>query len=194
MISNDRQYRSFELRAKDLEKEEEKYIVEGYACVFEQDTVLYSFDGVDYKEIVDRKAFDGCQMNDVVMNYNHSGKPVARTKNGSLNLTIDDYGLKIKANLGLSEESRRLYEEITNGLIDKMSFAFTIKEDSYDNKEHTRRVLQIDRLFDVAAVDIPAYEQTSISARSLFDSEEEMARLLEKRNLQIENIKKLLED
>ena len=63
-------------------------------------------------------------MRDVVMNFNHGGKPVARTKNGTLTLTVDIKGLHIAADLGGTEEGRRLYEEIRGGYIDQMSFAF----------------------------------------------------------------------
>jgi len=54
-----------------------------------------------------------------------------------------------------------------------MSFAFTISEESYDKSTRTRRIEKIDRLYDVSAVTFPAYEQTSISARSFFEEESE---------------------
>ena len=84
MISENREYRAFEMRIADGDM-----IVEGYAAVFESPTVLYSDSNVDYLEVVDRDAFANAQMTDVVMNYNHQGKPVARTKNGTLTLATD---------------------------------------------------------------------------------------------------------
>ena len=169
MISNDRQYRSFEVRANN----ENECKVEGYAAVFDKEAVLYEFDGQEYKEVIDPRSFDKTQMSDVVMNYNHEGKPVARTKNGTLTLTVDEVGLKVNADLSGTEEGRRLYEEIKGGYIDQMSFAFTVEEDEYDKKTHTRRITGIKRLYDVAAVDMPAYDATSISARSYFSAEAE---------------------
>ena len=168
MISKDRQYRTFEMRASDTE-----HRVEGYAAVFDYEAVMYEYDGIQYKEVVDRSAFDSTQMRDVVMNYNHEGKPVARTKNGTLSLAVDDRGLKISADLSGTEEGRRLYEEIKGGYIDQMSFAFTVNADEYNRDTHTRRITGIKRLYDVAAVDIPAYDATSISARSFFSAEAE---------------------
>ena len=47
-----------------------------------------------------------------------------------------------------------------------MSFAFTVCTSTYDKATHLRSIEQIDRLFDVAAVDIPAYDGTEIAARS----------------------------
>jgi hypothetical protein len=171
MISKDRQYRTFEVRA-----EPDGLTVEGYAAVFDTPEVMYEIDGIEYKEVVDRKAFASSQMADVVMNYNHGGKPVARTKNGTLQLNLDDHGLKVRADLSSSRESRELFEEIKAGLIDKMSFAFTVSGEQYDKSTRTRRITGIKRLYDVAAVDIPAYDSTSIMARSFFEAEAERER------------------
>lgn len=171
MITKDRQYRAFEVRAGDKENH-----VEGYAAVFNQETVMYEYDGIQYKEVVDRNAFSGAQMQDVVMNYNHGGKPVARTKNKTLELYTDDIGLHISADLSGTDEGRRLYEEIKGGYIDKMSFAFTVNSDEYNRDTHTRKITGIKRLYDVAAVDIPAYDTTSIQARSFFEAEAERER------------------
>jgi HK97 family phage prohead protease len=171
MITKDRQYRAFEVRANENEMR-----VEGYAAVFDSEAVMYEYDGIQYKEVIDRNAFNGTQMQDVVMNYNHSGKPVARTKNGTLQLIIDDIGLRVSADLGGTQEARNLYEEIKAGYIDKMSFAFTVNADEYNRDTHTRRITGIKRLYDVAAVDIPAYDQTSIQARSFFEAEAEKER------------------
>ena len=171
MISKDRNYRSFEIRA-----EPDGQIVEGYAAVFEQDTVLYEADGIQYKEVISRGAFDHADMRDVVMNYNHAGKPVARTKNGTLSLLVDSTGLKITADLSGTEEGRKLYEEIKGGYIDKMSFCFLTRGEEYNKTTHTRRITGFKRLFDVAAVDLPAYDTTSIQARSFFLAEAEKER------------------
>lgn len=168
MISKDRMYRSFEIRANEAENR-----VEGYAATFEQEAVMYEYEGTQYKEVIDRNAFAAAQMADVVLNFNHGGKPVARTKNGTLSLDIDSVGLRISADLSGTDEGRKLYEEIKGGYIDKMSFAFTVSEDSYNKDTHTRRITGIKRLYDVAAVDIPAYDSTSIQARSFFEAEAE---------------------
>ncbi len=176
MISKDRMYRSFEIRA-----EENEMRVSGYAATFEQEAVMYEFDGIQYKEVIDRNAFSEAQMADVVMNFNHGGKPVARTKNGTLGIDIDSVGLKVDADLSGTEEGRKLYEEVKGGYIDKMSFAFTVNAEEYNKDTRTRRITGIKRLYDVAAVDIPAYDSTSISARSFFEAEAEKE-LAEARN------------
>ena len=170
-----RDYRTFEVRALPQEggDGQTQCRVEGYAAVFDEETVLYEYDGIQYKEVIDRNAFSGAEMHDVVMNFNHGGKPVARTKNGTLTLTVDTKGLHIVADLGGTEEGRRLYEEIRGGYIDRMSFAFTVNKQEYDRAKHLRRITGFRRIFDVAAVDIPAYDGTSIAARSWAAAEAE---------------------
>lgn len=188
MVSKDREYRAFEMRTAS-----EDMTVEGYAAVFNKPTVLFSVDGIDYKEEIRREAFTNAQMADVVMNYNHTGKPVARTKNGTLELMVDDYGLKVRAKLGGTEEGRKLYEEIRGGYIDQMSFAFTVAEADYDSEQHKRNITGFKRIFDVAAVDIPAYDATTISARSYFEAEAEKHDMAEARAKQRTKIRILLE-
>ena len=104
-------------------------------------------------------------MEDVIFNYNHGGKVLARTRNDTLWLTVDDTGVFVRARLDGTEEGRRLYEEIAGGYIDRMSFAFTVREEDYDESEHLWTIYKVKRLYDVSAVDIPAYDDTSIAAR-----------------------------
>ena len=132
------------------------------------------WDGVKYYEQIDAKALDGADMSDVIMQYDHSGKVFARQSNGTLGLEIDQNGLFIFANLSKSRAAQELYEEIRNGLITKMSWAFTVAEDAYNKDTHTRTILKIKKVYDVSAVSIPANNDTQISARSYFDGVIEM--------------------
>ena len=73
----------------------------------------------------------------------------------------------------LAEDTRHqeLYRDVKTGLIDQMSFSFTIAEESYDEEKRLRKIIRIKKLYDVSAVTFPAYSQTSISARSYFEEE-----------------------
>lgn len=140
----------------------EDMIIEGYAAVFNQATDLGWC-----KEMIDSKAFEECDMKDCCLNYNHGqSKAIARTRNGSLELLVDAVGLKIRAKLIDTTEGIDLYKSIKAGLLDKMSFAFTVKEEKWDYETDTRTITNIDKLYDVSIVDIPAYEGTSVFARS----------------------------
>lgn len=156
----------FKVRALPIEgTDQQEQWVEGYAVRFDSPTVLFEYDGIEYKEKVARDAFTDTKMDDVIFNYNHSGKVMARTRNKTLQLTIDDHGLFIRARLDGTEEGRRLYDEISKGYIDRMSFQFTVSAQAYDRDNHMWTLLRIKRLYDVSAVDIPAYDDTSIEAR-----------------------------
>lgn len=145
------------------EENSDEMIVEGYAVVFESPATH------GFTEIIDRNAFNGCDMKDVCLKYNHDDSHLilARTTNNSLELIVDDVGLKIKAKLIDTNSNKDIYKMIRSGLLDKMSFAFTVSEESWDYETDTRRILGIDKLFDVSVVDVPFYDSTSIYARAL---------------------------
>lgn len=174
-----REYRAFctfELKKEQRnDNGEEQDYVHGVPVVFNTPTVLWEYDGIQFKEQIDRHAFDKCDMSDVIFNYNHGGHVAARLRNNTLKLLINDVGMEMDAFLGGTEFGRQLLEEIRGGYIDKMSFAFTVAEDGdeYDAATHTRTITRIKKLYDVSAVDIPAYDTTSISARDLFSGEYE---------------------
>ena len=164
--NENREYRSMPImRAEQNPEAEKSYKVRGYASTFDEAYPLYEdYDGNPVYEVIDRHAFDGCDMTDVIMQFDHTGMVYARTRNGSLAVSTDDHGLLIEADLGLTEESRKLYEAIATGLIDRMSFCFTVLEDAWDSEKRTSRVTRIGKLYDVSAVSIPANPGTDIAA------------------------------
>lgn len=171
-VKKGREYRALQdFSLVPREGEADAYKVRGTAIVFDTPTCLFEVDGVKYYEVIDRHALDGCDMSDVIFNYNHGGKVVARLRNKTLVLTITDRGLDMEADLSGTAAGRDLYEEIDGGYIDKMSFSFVVRAAEYDATTHTRRITKIRKLYDVSAVDIPAYEETSLSARSFFEVE-----------------------
>lgn len=167
-MMNKKETRMLELRA--VENEENKMILEGYAATFEEETQIGD-DEWGFREIISSGAFNGANMKDVPLKYNHSDAvPIlARTRNNSLTLTIDDKGLKIRAELLDTADARDMYKRIQSGLLDKMSFAFTVRKvswiDEIGKNLPLRRIEEIDRVYDVSIVDLPAYEGTSIGTR-----------------------------
>ena len=168
-IKQDREYRtlaaplSAQAAAKRIETD---FYVEGYATTFESPYLLYEIEGTKFYERIDAHALDGADMSDVIMQYDHEGRVFARQSNGSLILMPDNKGLLIAADLGRTDLARGLYQDIQAGMITKMSWAFTVKTDSYDRATHTRTILEIKKVYDVSAVSIPANGGTEISARS----------------------------
>lgn len=169
-----------EIRLVDMRAlDEEGMIVEGYAAVFDSVTDLGWI-----KEVIDRHAFDNADMSDIVMKYNHENSvlPMARTRGGSLQFNIDDHGLKIRAKLPETSVNRDIYTLIREGVLSKMSFAFTVKSEEYDYDTDTRKILEFDKIFDVSVVDVPAYETTEIYARNKEQYEEEKRQYEENKN------------
>ena len=180
----EREYRNMPMmETRAAEGEEQSYIVEGYATTFEP-YVLFEMDGIQYKEQIMPDAFAECDMTDVIFVKDHEGTVFARTKNGSLNLDVDNYGLLSRADLGRTSAAREMHEEIEAKMYTQMSFAFTVAEDSYDVEQHLRKILRIKKLYDVSAVSFPANPGTDISVatRSRFDGfiEQEKAERLAK--------------
>lgn len=172
-LSEGRQYRSIDLRAQAFGwTDTDEMIVEGYATTFDDPYRLYGDEDYEINEQVDRHAFDGADVSDVIAQYNHQGHVFARTGNGTLMLTADDHGLHVRMNLAGTELGRQLYEEIKGGYTTKMSFGFTVKTDErLVTEEHGKTVVlrtikEIGKLYDVSAVSLPANDATSISARS----------------------------
>lgn len=178
-IDSGREYRRMmEVRVKESESEdEESYGVEGYACTFNEPYELLNWGDYIVREQIDPHAFDECDMSDVIMQYDHAGRVFARNSNGTLQLEVDDHGLKMAADLGGTEIGRQLHEEIKGGYTNKMSFGFTISEDKREvTNDHDanvtivlRTITKIRKLYDVSAVSLPANDGTEISARSYAD-------------------------
>ena len=170
---NEREYRNMTIRALSDNNiaEDDKRLVSGYASTFDEPYLLFEWDGFKYFEVVDRGAFDNTDMSDVIMQYDHRGRVFARTRNNTLEVGPDDKGLFIKADLGGTEIGRELYDEISGGYTDRMSFGFTVNGE-YEEKEktdegvriYTRHITSVEKLYDVSAVSIPANDGTSIEA------------------------------
>lgn len=163
---------------------EEKMIIEGYAIKFNEQTLIGT-EAHGFKEIIAVDALIETNMKDVPLKYNHQDNflVIARTRNKSLELEVDEVGLKIRAELLDTQSNQDIYKMVKSGLLDKMSFAFTVKNQSWDRTGTIpiRTIQKIDRLYDVSIVDVPAYEGTSVYARSL--------ELLDNDTRELENLK-----
>lgn len=157
----------------EVRAEQEEMIIEGYAIVFDEPT------DIGFIEVIERGALDNCDMTDVCLKYNHEDTYLimARTRNKSLELEVDDHGLKIRARLIDTQSNRDVYKSIQAGLLDKMSFAFIVSDANWDtvDGQDIRRITGISKLFDVSVVDVPAYDQTEVYARSQEAVEQEQA-------------------
>ena len=168
-LKNERQIRALQTFVQPTAKRiDSNYYVEGYAARFEPYVLYESPDGPIYERF-ERGCFAGCDMSDIIFQLNHQGTVMARLSNQSLIVEPDETGLFVAADLGRTEAARRLYEEITTGMITKMSWGFILGDYEYDRDSRTIIHKSVKKIFDVSAVSIPANQNTEINARSWAD-------------------------
>ena len=151
---------------------DDSLVVEGYASNFDVEYDLGYF-----KESVARGAFDDVMQDDVRFLLNHTGAPLARTTNGTLELSLDETGLKYRAALADTQDGRDLYKLIKRGDITQSSFAFTIDNDEWSEDRSTRTITKIGRLLDTSAVTYPASPSTTVAARNMAAAAQEAEEL-----------------
>lgn len=162
-----------ELRAADETDPDKRPIIEGYAAKFDKETIIG--EGWGFMEIVDRNAFDNCDMTDVVAKFNHDPN-MAMSRTGAVNnleLTVDNVGLKYSFRAA-NECGEMCAENIRLNIVRGSSFEFQVKStewvENYKVIDGTtyelRRIKEIKKLFDVAPVLNPAYADTTVALRS----------------------------
>ena len=162
----EKEIRKLDIQFRAEDTEDGKMEIKGYAAVYE------SPETYGYTELIAKGAFDESDMSDVVLRYNHNDSfmVLARTRNKSLDLKVDDNGLFMDARLQDDiTEHKNIFNAIKSGLIDKQSFAFTVEEDNYDYDTDTRTITKIGKVFDVSVVDQPFYNATDVSIASKND-------------------------
>lgn len=169
-VEKERRYTS----TVEFRNEDDKMRLVGYAAKFNNETIIGD-KSWGFREIIMPTAFDGADMRKVPLKYNHNDGylALASTKNGSLILTVDDIGLRFEAELLDIQDHKDIYKMVQSGLLSECSFAFTIdlenkgsEWEDLDEDLPLRKINKISRLFDISLVDIPAYENTEVYARS----------------------------
>ena len=151
----------FEVRAE----EGKPTVVEGYAAVFNDETVI----GGSFAERIDRNAFDGADMANTVALFNHDiNKPLARAGHG-LELTVDERGLKYRFEVGDQSYAKDLVENIRMGNVSTSSFGFTVRDDEWEMRDdmNLRTIKEVGLLFDVSPTTQGAYPTTEVGLRSM---------------------------
>lgn len=163
-----------ELRKAEDDPESRRVI--GYAAVFGSSSLpLMDWERGEFKEVIDRNAFDGViEQSDVfaVLNHDNSRGVLGRSVNGtgSLSLSVDGHGLRYEFDAPRTALGDELLEGLRRGDITASSFAFSVQDEMWEEQEdktYKRTILKIGRLYDVSPVYNPAYPDTSVAQRSL---------------------------
>lgn len=149
----------------------------GYAAVFGQETIIAAPGGVRWRERVSPKAFDAAiQGDDVIAAVNHDyQKVLGRSKSGTLVLSVDAHGLRYDVKLPNTTLARDTVESVRRGDYAGSSFKFIVPEGGARVAKPAGRsaddlplvIIERVQLIDVGPVTFPAYEGTSVSARSV---------------------------
>ena len=181
------QLRDVKVRTSDVGAADGSWTIEGYAAVFEQETVLYDIPGwVRLREEIARDAFRGVlerlAHGDglVHLNHGHDMKTAMAATDvsgvGGLELDADFHGLRFHARVDPADpDARALAVKMGRGVVRQASFAFTIaasklveeellEDGTWDVK---RRILEIQDLFDVCCTSQGGYSGTESHLRSL---------------------------
>ena len=166
-------YRSRQTQFRSAEPADgQPMVLEGYFVVFDQP---YYID--DYcEEVIDRHAFDNAVMTDVLALIDHNSRLVLGRKNDkvqTLEFDIDDTGLYGKIQINPDDiDARSLRARVLRGDVDQASFGFIERRWEYEDLPDgriRRKVLEVAELCELTVCTFPAYEQTSVSARSRKD-------------------------
>lgn len=157
--------------ATDAKRIDTERYVEGFAARYEPYILYYDYDGQPVYERFEPGCFDDCDMSDIIFQYDHAGRVLARTSNGSLLVSVEENGLFMAADLNRTENARNLYEDIEAGMVTKMSWRFRPGNYYFDKDTRTIVHLTVKKVYDVSAVSIPANDNTEINARAWVDGE-----------------------
>lgn len=164
--------------------------LEGRAIVFDQPTVIRDRQG-QYTEVIRSGALANADLSDVHLFYGHDTTkvPLARAPK-TMQLSVSPAGLDVRAQLPDTEEARSVYTAVQRGDLSGMSFAFKVPAggDEYDAKTNTRTVKQISKVLEVSVVPFPAYQTTSVEARSAIDGSQNAYKLTTEARVKINQI------
>jgi hypothetical protein len=137
----------------------------GYAATFNSEAT-----GLNFREMIAPGAFTRTLQSGepvfLLVNHDTESLPLASTQSGTLRLSEDATGLAIEADLDpKNPRAQELMSAVQRGDVNKMSFAFTVGPDGQTKENGLRTLTDLD-LFEVSAVTWPAYDSTSLGARS----------------------------
>ena len=171
---NDKEVRAYLSDVNTRSDEKHGNILEGIPIVYDKATDICGM----WEEIIDRGALDSADLKDVrfLVNHDVDSIPLARSRNNNENstmqMTVEEDGLHIRVDLDTegNPRAKELYSAVKRQDVSGMSFMFSVKDDKWENLDSdypVRHITSLGKVFEVSAVTFPAYEQTSINARSV---------------------------
>jgi len=178
------------LETRELQ-EDNKMQITGYVVQFnKRSEVIW-----DFVEVVAKGAFRNSLRDNVIKalwNHNHD-YVLGSTKNATLRLKEDEFGLKFELDLPNNSWGKDCYESVNRGDVDGVSFGFYVVDENWEYIEsedlYLRTLLEID-LFEISPTPFPAYPDSKANCRSFEDYKAEVE---QKENKEIRKRKLMLE-
>ena len=143
-----------------------KLSIEGYFAVFDS---IYEI-APNMTESIARGAFDNTLSDDVRCLINHDTTLVlGRTKADTLQLRTDNRGLWGHVDINPNDvDAMNLYNRVQRGDVDQCSIGFDIINEETDFRDDgsIHWTIKEVKLYEVSPCTFPAYEETSIAART----------------------------
>lgn len=150
----------------------------GYAIKFNDATTI----GGQFEERVSTTALDGVDTSGTFALYNHDWNAPLGKSGKNLRLSQDATGLRVDLDLPNTSVANDLAELVRTGVVEGMSFGFTVAEDTWEQRDGLplRTIDKIGELFEVTFTPIPAYPTTEVGLRSMESqlTSEEMAEIM----------------
>lgn len=161
---------------RSMDTEDGSMRIGGYAATFNQEA-----DGLSFREVIAPGAFTRALASDnpvfLLVNHDMDGIPLASTASGTLQLRQDSHGLYMEAELDpANPKAQELASALRRGDMNKMSFAFTVKPEGQYKEDGLRTIEDVERLWEVSVVTLPAYSSTSAGMRSQEEVDLELAK------------------
>lgn len=163
--------RAIPIKNIEVREEDDKRVIDMYPAVFNS----WSKDLGGFKERTLPGAFsETIENDDIVAAYNHDSNIVlGRNTAGTLELEEDGKGLRAVIDPPEGMWGDYVISLIKRGDIPGGSFAFETLEDNWRKGEEIdeRELIKV-RLVDIGPVTYPAYPDTQVQARSIFESDD----------------------
>ena len=172
------EYRSTSIPFEVRETDDGKQYVEGYGIKWEQLSLELGY-WERFKEKFERGAFleylDDRNQNTKFLVDHETGKILARTDKGTLEIKEDEIGLYYRLEIPNTTLGRDYYEDVKNGNKDGVSVGFRVSVEEWDESdpENIVRTVRKAELLEISGTGWPAYPQTTANVRSIKDAYQE---------------------
>lgn len=195
-MENRSEFRNVKLETRaDSYENGKKLVVRGYPILFNVETEIRNSWGDTYKEEIAPEAVEVEMLREMFLFAHHDTSKVLGRSGVNVRFEKDETGVFMEAELPNTQEARDVYNLVDAGILDGMSFGFTVDSQEYSRSENKVRITKFGEIYEASIVSFPAYKEASVVAKrekEVNDLKAELDAEKQKRDLDLK-IKKLEE-